>query len=298
MLPAHVFGSAEASLRQTLEGEGLDAAKDRIVAAALPALMLVPQRAAPKTFASQIGGDPWLPPGDWPGVPVPGAKAIKAAKPAKDAKPKAAPKAAKATKGKPAPKDEVATVPYGLVAQIPIRDLPRIPGLDFPPRGTFWFYFNEAASPMGAVVHSDILPADLVIRPRPDAAPTFTPRAVRYEPILTLPLPGSAAHSKLKLRGADVARYERAVDKNCAAHSGVQLFGHPSLPELSVKTAKGADVLSQLGGKEGKDDHVLILEIDGKSELGWTKPGTLYFAIPRDALRQGQLERAVAVIQR
>ncbi len=294
MLPAHVFGSAEASLRQTLEAEGLDAAKDRIVAAALPALMLVPQRAAPKTFASQIGGDPWLPPGDWPGVAIAGA-APKTGKASKVAK---AEKKPKAGKGKAAPKEAEASLPYGLVAQIPIRDLPRIPGLDFPPRGTFWFYFNEAASPMGAVIHSDILPADLVIRPRPDAAPGFAPRAVRYEPILTLPLPGSAAHSKLKLRGADVARYERAVDKNCAAHSGVQLFGHPSLPELSVKTAKGADVISQLGGKEGKDDHVLILEIDGKSELGWSKPGTLYFAIPRDALKQGQLERAVAIIQR
>jgi hypothetical protein len=297
MLPAHVFGSAEASLRQTLEAEGLDAAKERIVALALPALMLVPQRAAPKTFASQIGGDPWLPPGGWPGVPLAGAP--KAAKPAAkvtkaDTKPvKAATKPGKAT-----PKEADPTLPYGLVAQIPIRDLPRIPGLEFPPRGTFWFFFNETAKPMGAVLHSDMLPADLVVRPRPDAAPTFTPRAVRYEPILTLPLPGSAAHAKLKLRGAEVARYERAVDKNCAAHSGVQLFGHPSLPELSTKTAKGADVLSQLGGKEGKDDHILILEIDGKSELGWSKPGTLYFAIPRDAFGKGQLDRAVAVIQR
>lgn len=293
MLPAHVFGSAEASLRQTLEEEGLDAAKERIVASALPALMLVPQRAAPKTFASQIGGDPWLPPGDWPSVPgaVTKAKAPKTT-PAKTAK------VVNKTASKAVEAPDRASVPYGLVAQIPIRDLPRIPGLDFPPRGTFWFYFNEAATPIGTVIHSDILPADLAVRPRPDAAPTFTPRAVRYEPILTLPLPASAAHTKLKLRGAEVARYERAVDKNCAAHSGVQLFGHPSLPELSTKTAKGADVLSQLGGREGKDDHVLILEIDGKSELGWSKPGTLYFAIPRDALSKGQLERAVAIIQR
>jgi|GEM_PF-2708361 len=298
MLPVHVFSSAEASLRQTLEEEGLDAAKERIVALALPALMLVPQRAAPKTFASQIGGDPWLPPGDWPGVPLTGAAPKAKAKPAPAPPPAKAIKATKASKTAKAIKEAEPSLPYGLVAQIPIRDLPRIPGVEFPPRGTLWFYFNEAAKPMGAVIHSDILPADLVVRPRPDAAPTFTPRAVRYEPILTLPLPGSAAHSKLKLRGADVARYERAVDKNCAAHSGVQLFGHPSLPELSAKTAKGADVISQLGGKEGKDDHILILEIDGKSELGWSKPGTLYFAIPRDALGKGQLERAVAVIQR
>lgn len=297
MLPAHVFGSAEASLRQTLAEEGLDASKDRILAASLPALMLVPQRTAPKTFASQIGGDPWLPSGEWPRAATPGAPAA----PAKAAK------ASKATKDAPAKKAAKApeALPYGLVAQIPIRDLPRIPGLDFPPRGTFWFFLQEKAEPAGLVTHSEVLPADLTVRPRPEGAPQFPARAVRYEPILTLPMPGSRAHDKLKLKGADAARYERAVEKNCAAHSGVQLFGHPTATSKAESKRDPLEVIvgKDGPGKEGKDDPLLLLSIDGKAELawpggGWSKGGTLYYVIRRDALAKGQLDRAVAVIVR
>lgn len=298
MLPAHVFGSAEASLRQTLSEEGLDATKDRILPAALPALMLVPQRAAPKTFASQIGGDPWLPGGEWPfagaGEPAK-AKGKPKAAPKVEAKPE--PKKTAAKSAKAAPKEAAPVgLPYGMVAQIPIRDLPRMPGIDFPPRGTFWFWVNEKVEalghPLGRVLHSEMLPADLTVRPKPEGAPSFAARAVRYEPILTLPLPGSRAHAKLKLRGADVGRYERAVDKNCAAHSGVQLFGHPS-------GAVSGDLFESAFGKEAKEaQDILLFQIDGKSELGWSKAGTLYYVIKRDALAKGQIERAVAVIVR
>lgn len=285
MLPSHVFGSAETSLQRTLADEGLDALKDRILPAALPALMLVPQRAAPKTFASQIGGDPWLPTDA--AVPWPSAEVV--------AKPAAKDRAAKGADGKRKPAkseaktDADAKVPYGLVAQIPIRDLPRIPGVEFPVRGTFWFYFNDRAPGLGTTVHSEVLPADLLPRPRPDGAPGFAARAVRYEPILTLPPPGTRAHAKLKLRGPELEKYERAVEKNCAAHSGVQLFGHPS-------GALDGDLFEPLGGKEG--DHTLLLSIDGKSELGWSKAGTLYYVIRKDDLAKGRLERtAVRVIR-
>jgi uncharacterized protein YwqG len=296
MLPPHVFSSAETSLRQTLAEEGLEAASARILEAALPALMLVPQRTAPKTFASQIGGDPWLPTAEWP-------HAGAAPEPAKAAKGKAkapveAPKVVK-SKAKPGATvaEKPAGVPYGLVAQIPIRDLPRIPGIEFPPRGTFWFYVNEKAEAvghaLGRVLHSEMLPADLAVRPRPDGAPLFPARAVRYEPILTLPLPGSKAHSRLKLRGTDAARYARAVDKNCAAHSGVQLFGHPS---GALKGDLFEPLMKAGGGKE--TDYVLLFQIEGKSELGWSKAGTLYFVLKRDALAKGQLDKASTILVR
>ncbi len=283
MLPAHVFGSAESSLQRALGDEGLDGIKDRILAAALPALMLVPQRAAPKTFASQIGGEPWLPidpaaPGAaWPSAELAEPKAPKERAPKGDDGKRKPPRGAK-----PGAVPEVPRLAYGLVAQIPIRDLPRIPGIDFPVRGTFWFYFHERAPKLGATVHSEVLPADLAPRSRPDGAPAHPARAVRYEPILTLPPPGTRAHSKLKLRGPDVARYERAVEKNCAAHSGVQLFGHPS-------GALEGDLFEPLGGKDG--EHTLLLSIEGKSELGWSKPGTLYYVIRKDDLAKGRLDR-------
>lgn len=283
MLPAHVFGSAESSLQRTLADEGLDAIKDRILPAALPALMLVPQRAAPKTFASQIGGDPWLPTDpSAPGAAWPSAE-LTAPKGGKERAPKGTDGKRKPAKGaKPEPEVEAPRIPYGLVAQIPIRDLPRIPGLDFPVRGTFWFYFNERAPKLGTTVHSEVLPADLSPRPRPDGAPGYAARAVRYEPILTLPPPGTRAHAKLKLRGPELDKYERAVEKNCAAHSGVQLFGHPS-------GAIDGDLFEPLGGKDG--DHTLLLSIDGKSELAWSKAGTLYYVIRKDDLAKGRLER-------
>jgi hypothetical protein len=289
MLPAHVFGSAESSLQRTLADEGLDAIKDRILPAALPALMLVPQRAAPKTFASQLGGDPWLPidtgasGGAWPSAEVASGKG------SKDRAAKGADGKKKSKKDGPSEADGSPRVAFGLVAQIPIRDLPRIPGLEFPVRGTFWFYFNERAPTLGTTVHSEVLPADLAPRPRPDGAPGFAARAVRYEPILTLPPPGTRAHARLKLRGPELDKYERAVEKNCAAHSGVQLFGHPS-------GALDGDLFEPLGGKDG--DYTLLLSIDGKGELGWNKAGTLYYVIRRDDLAKGRLERTHVRVMR
>ncbi|MFC3995637.1 YwqG family protein [Nocardiopsis sediminis] len=195
------------------------------------------------------------------------------------------------------PWPEIDGVPLSLLAVLDTDALAPWLGDDLPVRlGLLNFFYLDPDLPWPEYKHVDyedpsawrVIAADpeRTVSPlAPEAARVYERRAVKADPILTLPGNWEHAVNALDLGSGKVPALEAM---------GIRTAWGPFAPEddkTGGHRAFGWPWLLQ-GGVMSEDD-VLLLQLDSDDHWMWGDVGVLYFTIPADALRTGDFSRVV-----
>jgi uncharacterized protein YwqG len=278
-------------IRRALASPRLATLSDHIDALVRPALWLsapaAPQASIP-LGASELGGQPDLPPGvAWP-----------------------------AKQG----------VPLSFVAQIRLEDAhPYDTAQLLPPSGLLSFFYDAAQTTYGtdpsdrAGFHAFSLTgdrADLQRQPFPAALPAsarFAPRAVAFSTALTVAQTPALEVPGLAWSDDQQQQYDAALAALPVPHQPApqhQLLGFPNalqddmriecqLASHGVSMDNAATDPRTPALSPGASNWILLLQLDSDEQAGmrWESAGMLYYWIERDALRQGRFDDTWVVLQ-